>query len=150
MYTCYLASARNIKQKDRFEKIPEPFRYLRDTTQSPLPDKRNGEDVYPAMRREFQCISMCFHMYGASWLQQFSYHPESIFYRDDDAYLESIGHPADVITNDGLLKSCDEVNFGASNCLYDTYWPFTNEDDQFADINRMTYFDYGKALECEV
>ena len=96
---------------------------MRDTTLSPLIPKRNGKDVYPAMTKELQCFSMCFNLYGNSWLQTYSYHPEQILYVKNDAYLEKIGHPADVITTDQLLKSCDEVNFGASNCFYDTYWP---------------------------
>ncbi len=56
MYTCVFASARNIKAKDIFERIREPFIYMRDTEQTKLSDKRNGEDVYPANLKQDQCF----------------------------------------------------------------------------------------------
>lgn len=56
MYTCYFASARNIKAKDWYEWLPNPFIYIWDYSEAPLGTYRDGEDVYPAMRREFQCF----------------------------------------------------------------------------------------------
>jgi len=78
MYTCVFASARNIKAKDIFERIREPFIYMRDTEQTKLSDKRNGEDVYPANLKQDQCFQMCFNLYGASYLSTYSFNDEFV------------------------------------------------------------------------
>ena len=91
---------------------------------------------------------MCYHLYGAAWLQTYTYHPETVHYRRNDNYLEKIGHPKNVITNDQLLKECDEINFGAKDCYYDTYWPQLPNIE--TDLDKLMFFDYGLATECEV
>jgi len=46
------------------------------------------------------------------------------------------------------LKSCDEINFGATNCIYDLYWPPVFDSN--SNLENDYFYPDGRAIWCEV